>query len=295
MLSGVSLVAGLIVGAAVLPVVGIAGVAARDAAKTFGSLPVPALGQMPQRSEILDSKGNLIAYIYPSGEGQKNNPIDRVPVTYSQIAPVMRQAIVAIEDSRFWQHGALDPRGTGRALISNIQHHQVQGGSTLAQQYVKNALELTATTPQQYFDARAESTTRKLRELRMAAVVEHQLTKPQLLAAYLSAAYYENGAYGIEVAAERYFSTSALRLNLDQSALLAGIVENPTAFNPVLFKLAARQRRNEVLKRMRQLGDITLAQAQAAEDAPLGLRMHNTALQSGCSSTSARNAPFFCD
>jgi len=295
MLIGISLVAGLIVGAAVLPMAGIAGVAARDAAKTFDELPVPALGQLPQRSEILDRKGHLIAYIYPSGGGQKNNPIDRVPVTYNQIAPVMRRAIVAIEDSRFWQHGAFDPRGTGRALISDLQHNAVQGGSTLAQQYVKNALILTATSPRQVQDATAPNTVRKLRELRMAAIVEHQLTRPELLAAYLSAAYYENGAYGIQVAALRYFSTTARHLTLDQSAMLAGLVENPFAYNPVAFPKSALQRRNEVLKRMRQLGYITLARAQAAQAKPLGLHMRNTTLQSGCISASARNEPFFCD
>src|SRR5712691_3394356 len=295
MLIGISLVAGLIVGAAVLPMAGIAGVAARDAAKTFDALPVPALGQLPQRSEILDRKGHLIAYIYPSGGGQQNNPIDRVPVTYNQIAPVMRRAIVAIEDSRFWQHGAFDPRGTGRALVSDLEHNAVQGGSTLAQQYVKNALILTATNQRQVQDATAPDTVRKLRELRMAAIVEHQLTRPQLLAAYLSAAYYENGAYGIQVAALRYFSTTAKHLTLDQSAMLAGLVENPFAYNPVAFPKSALQRRNEVLKRMRQLGYITLARAQAAQAKPLGLHMRNSTLQSGCISASARNEPFFCD
>jgi membrane peptidoglycan carboxypeptidase len=295
MLAALSLVAGLIAAAVVLPVAGIAGLAVRDTAKTFNSLPVPVLGQLPQRSEILDRSGHLIAYFYPSGGGSANNPIDRVPVTYDQIAPVMRQAIVAIEDSRYWQHGALDARGTGRALMSNLQHHAVQGGSTLAQQYIKNALELTATTPQQYQDAHSENTVRKLRELRMAAIVEHQLTRKQLLAAYLSAAYFENQAYGIQVAAERYFSTTALHLTLGQSAMLAGIVEYPSAYNPVLYPQAALQRRNVVLARMRQLHDITLAQAQAAEAAPLGLHMHNTALQSGCVSQSARQAAYFCD
>jgi membrane peptidoglycan carboxypeptidase len=295
MLIGMSLVAGVIVGAAVLPVAGIAGVAARDAAKTFDSLPVPVLGELPQRSEVLDNKSQLIAYIYPSGGGSKTNPIDRVPVTFNQIAPVMRQAIVSIEDARYWQHGAFDPRGTGRALVSDLEHNQVQGGSTLAQQYVKNALELTATNPVQEKAASAADTVRKLRELRMAAVVEHELTRPQLLAAYLSVAYFENQAYGIQVAAERYFSTTARHLNLDESALLAGVVENPSAYDPVTNPLAARLRRNQVLKRMRQLGHITLAQAQAAEAAPLGLHMQNTTLQSGCSSQSAKKKAFFCD
>ncbi len=295
MLAGLSLVAGLIVAAAALPVAGIGGVAARDAAKTFSTLPVPSLGVLPQRSEILDNKDNLIAYIYPSGGGEKNNPIDRVPVTFSQIAPVMRQAIVAIEDARFWEHGAFDPRGTGRAIVSDLEGTSVQGGSTLAQQYVKNALELTATTPQEYADAHANSPVRKLRELRMATIVSHELTRPQLLAAYLNAAYFENQAYGVQVGAERYFSTTAQHLDLDQAAMLAGMVEFPTAYNPVINPVAARNRRNVVISRMRQQHYITLAQAHSAQAAPLGLHMHNSALQSGCSSESARRGPFFCD
>jgi len=104
--------AGVLVAAITVPVVGITGVATRDAADTFNTLSVPALAQVPTRSEILDASGHLIAYWYPHN-------LYRIPVSYNQIAPVMRNAIVAIEDSRFYQHGAMDPRGTLRALVTD--------------------------------------------------------------------------------------------------------------------------------------------------------------------------------
>ena len=283
-----SAAAGLLVGAVLVPVVGALGVGVRNAATTFNTLSVPSLGQLPARSQILDARGHLIAYYYP-------NSIDRVPVSYDQIAPVMRNAIIAIEDSRYYDHGAFDIRGTVRAMVNDVKNTDFQGGSTLAQQYVKNALILTAKSQQQAQEASAPTATRKIRELRMAAIVTHDLTKQELLAAYLSVAYFENGARGIQVAAERYFSTTAKDLTLTQSALLAGLVENPSLYDPVVFPHNALGRRNQVLQKMYQQGYITGTQATAAEAAPLGLHMHNTTLQSGCTSHSARTTAFFCD
>src|SRR5436190_202729 len=150
---------------------------------------------------MLDRHGKVLAYYYSRG-------IDRVPVRYEQISPVMRQAIVAIEDSRFYQHGALDFKGTLRAIINNLEHKPVQGGSTLAQQYVKNVL-------------------------------------------YLS------------------------------------------AYNPINDKQTVLSRRNVVLQRMVQVGDITQAQADAAGRQPLGLNV--SAPQKGCTSRSVRYAAYFCD
>ena len=209
----------------------------------------------------------------------------------------MRQAIVAIEDSRFYQHGALDFKGTIRALVNNLQHKAVQGGSTLAQQYVKNVEILSAANPQAAFaNATMDTLGRKIRELRMAARVEHTMTRNQILTGYLNAAFFGNSAYGIEVAARRYFSTDASHLTLPQAAMLAGMVENPAAYNPLLggtFAKAALARRNTVLARMAQLGYITQAQAKAAGNQQLGL--NPSVPQSGCTSNSARYAAYFCD
>lgn len=288
MLAALSLAGGLLTAAATLPFAGIAGIATRDAARTFNSLPVAGLGQLPARSELLDSRGRLIAYYYPRN-------IYRVPVSFSQIAPVMRHAIIAIEDSRFYQHGAFDLRGTVRALISTLAGRQVQGGSTLAQQYVKNACILMASNPRQAAECAAVTVTRKVRELRIAANVLRRMTRPQLLAAYLNAAYFENHAYGIQVASRFYFSTSARDLSLTQAAMLAGLVENPAAYDPLHHPAAARDRRNQVLAAMAKVGYIPRAQAAAAAMEPLGLHVSFVPLQTGCISPAARKDAFFCD
>jgi membrane peptidoglycan carboxypeptidase len=290
-----SAVAGLIVGAIALPTVAVVGVMTKDGAATFTDLKVPNLAQLPRRSEILDSRGNVIAYYYPGGTAQNPGGIDRVPVSYNQIAPVMRNAIVAAEDSRFFQHGAIDPRGTTRALLSDLQGNSIQGGSTLAQQYVKNALVLTARTAQDREAATTDSLSRKIIELRIAANVEHQLTRQQLLAAYLNAAFFDNEAVGIQTASERYFSTTAAKLTLPEAAMLAGMVEFPDQYNPLVHPGNALNQRNVVLHRMQQVGYITAAQEQAAEAKPLGLHQHATALQAGCTAQSASDEPFFCD
>jgi len=279
--------AGVLVAAVVVPAVGLAGMTARNTATKFNTMATPELGQIPVRSEILDRHGKVLAYYYSRG-------IDRVPVRYEQISPVMRQAIVAIEDSRFYQHGALDFKGTLRAVINNLEHRPVQGGSTLAQQYVKNVLYLSAPNPQKAFASATDQTVaRKIRELRMAVRVEHTMSKNQVLAGYLNVAYFGNSAYGIEMAAHRYFSTDASHLTLPQAALLAGVVENPAAYNPINDKQTVLSRRNVVLQRMVQVGDLTQAQADAAGRQPLGLNI--SAPQRGCTSTSVRYAAYFCD
>jgi len=286
-LAGLAVAAGALVAAVAIPAVGLTGITVRNTAKNFNAMSTPELGQIPVRSEILDRHGNVLAYYYGRG-------IDRVPVSYAQIAPAMRQAIVAIEDSRFYQHGAIDFKGTIRAVINNLQHNAVQGGSTIAQQYVKNVLYLSAPDPQAAFaGATRETIGRKIRELRMAVRVEHQMSKNQILASYLNVAYFGSSAYGVEVAAERYFSTGASRLTLPQAALLAGLVENPTAYDPLTNPKTALARRNLVLQRMAQVGDITPAQAGAADRQPLGLSPSMP--QSGCTSSSARYAAYFCD
>src|ERR1700729_2804317 len=119
-IAGMSVVAGLLVSAIALPLVGGVGMVTRQVSDTFNNLQVPALAQLPSRSEILDSNGKVIADYYP-------NHIYRVPVSYNQISPYMRQAIVAIEDDRFYQDGALDPRGSLRALITDFTGGQGQG------------------------------------------------------------------------------------------------------------------------------------------------------------------------
>jgi membrane peptidoglycan carboxypeptidase len=288
LLAVVALAGGLLTAGATLPFLGAAGIATRDAARTFNALQVAGLGQLPARSELLDSSGHLIAYYYPRN-------IYRVPIAYNQIAPVMLDAVIAIEDERFYHHGALDLHGTIRALTTTLSGAGTQGGSDIAQQYVKNACILAAQTPTQVAACTEETVARKLRELRVAANVMRRMNRHQLLAAYLNAAYFDNQAYGIQVAAQFYFSTPARSLTLIQAAMLAGLVQNPAAYDPTQHPVASINRRNLVLRKMAQLGYIGWARAAWAASQPTGLHISSVPLQTGCLSDAARSAAFFCD
>ncbi len=287
-LAVMSVVAALLLAATAVPVIGAVGVAARDLANTFNTLPVGKLGLAPARSTIYAADGQVITYLYP-------NHIYRVPVPYDQIAPVMRNAIVAIEDSSFFQQGALDPRGTLRALLHNTGGSGLQGASTLAQQYVKNVRVLQATTEGQLHAATFPNLQRKVQQLRLAAAVEHEMSPDDLLAAYLNVTPFDNNAFGIQVAAEVYFSKPASQLTLPEAALLAGIVQAPTTYDPVTNPVNALQRRSEVLTRMWQLHYVSKAVALATEKSPLGLKMSPAPLNTGCASPQASQEAFFCN
>lgn len=288
-----SAIGGVLVAGIFLPLVGGVGLAARKASDSFTGLSSKLPGTLPERSEVLDAAGHPLAYLYGHVYGNAQDVVDRVPVGYNQIAPVMQRSILAIEDSRYYQHGGMDFKGTARAAFDDVSGRSVQGGSTIAQQYVKNVLILSAKTPQEAQLATQENLGRKLRELRYAVATSQQMSKNQLLASYLNVAYFGEQAYGVQVAAQRYFSTTAAKLTLPQAALLAGLVEDPAAYDPMHHPQAATARRNIVLARMAQLPSltgVTPAQAAKAEKAPLGLRMNFP--PNGCSSA---YAPFFCD
>ena len=196
---------------------------------------------------------------------------DRIPVSFGQISPEMRKAIVAIEDRRFWQHGGVDYIGIFRALGSDISSGSVaQGGSTIEQQLVRNLY----LSPQQTLG-------RKLTEGCLAVQLARKWTKQRILAAYLNDIYFGQQAYGVEAAARAYFGIRASRLNLQQAALLAGMPQAPSAYDPLVNPDAARARRNEVLKAMLQNGDITHLQYRGAVASPLGLHPGKAPLPAG--------------
>ncbi len=261
-----SALGGVLVAAMVVPVVAATGIVVRNTADKFSTIAVDS-NSLAQRSAIYDREGNLITYVWgvDLGDGMTYaNGIDRQPVTYNQISPNMLTAIVAIEDDRFWQHGALDVKGTIRALVNDLEHKPIQGGSTLEQQYVKNVLVLQDLDNQAAQQAdTADNLNRKLDQLRMAVQVAHTMTKQQILAGYLNDSYYGNGAWGIEAAAETYFNTTAAKLTMTQAATLAGIVENPTAYDPINNPAAALTRRNTVLARIAATNPSALSPAAA--------------------------------
>ena len=285
MLLVVSLVAGVLAAGLALPVVGAAGAVARNSAQSFDTLPSDLqTPPLPQTSVILAADGSVIARIYSE---------NRIVVPLKSIAPVMQHAVVAIEDSRFYEHGGVDIHGALRALAANLQSGSVQeGASTLTMQYVRNVLVVSAQTDAERAAARAVNTGRKLREMRLAIGLETKWTKAQILEGYLNIAYFGAGAYGAEAAARRYFSTSAAKLTLSEAATLAGIVQQPVAFDPLLDPAAAQQRRDVVLDRMLQLGDITQAERDAAAAIPMAQMLKPRQVANGCTTS---GAPFFCD
>ena len=183
----------------------------------------------------------------------------RILVETNEIAPIMQQAIVAIEDKRFYEHRGVDMRGIARAVWADISNKSVvQGGSTITQQFVKNSCVTTART-----------ISRKLKEAALAWQLEQHWSKLRILTAYLNTIYFGNGAYGIQRAAQTYFNTTASRLTLPQAALLAGIPSDPSRFDPVTNPKAARARRLEVLRTMYAQGEITSRDLQRAGQTPL--------------------------
>src|SRR5436189_767341 len=175
----------------------------------------------------------------------------RILLRSDQISPLMKQAIVAIEDKRFYEHRGVDVRGIMRALWADMRGGgAVQGGSTITQQFVKNA-----------YTKNQRSIARKLREAALAWQLEQRWSKDRILTAYLNTIYFGNGAYGVEQGAQTYFHHGAGpgRLTLAEAALLAGIPEDPAAYDPATNQRAARQRRNLVLREMLDQGDITQA------------------------------------
>jgi membrane peptidoglycan carboxypeptidase len=244
------------------------------------NLTVPPL---VQPSQILDARGNVIATLV----GDQYREV----VPLSQVPMVMRQAIVDIEDARFYEHPGVDPKGMLRAFIVNRQNGTVsQGASTITQQYVKNVLIQSATTPAEREAATAQTVDRKLREARYALYLDQHMSKDDILAAYLNIAYFGDGAYGIQAAAKRYFGVDVAQLTLPQAALLAGLVKNPTAYDPIQHPAAAAERRNLVLDAMRKYGHITAAQLDTAHSAPVALHVQQRSADSCADSA----APFFC-
>jgi membrane peptidoglycan carboxypeptidase len=276
-------VAGVLTGLIVLPLACTTGVGARDTALWFQSVPADLrTPPLPQRSKILATDGSTLATFFFE---------NRVEVRLEQVAPILRRAVLAVEDSRFYDHGALDSQGTMRALLQNLQAGKVtQGGSGITQQYVKNLLSELATTDADRRAALEVTPARKVRELRYAVALERRMSKDQILQNYLNIAYFGDGAYGIEAAARHYFAKSAARLGLAEGATLAGLVRYPHAYNPRLHPDAGRARRDVVLGRLAALGWISRPQADAAAREGLRLRVRHT--PNGCVTSSA---PFFCD
>jgi penicillin-binding protein 1A len=205
-----------------------------------------------ENSYILNFDGSRNLAVLRGGE-------NRVIVASDDIAPVMKQAIVAVEDRRFFDHRGVDARAIARAFWADIRNQSVvQGGSTITQQFVKNV-----------YIKNQRSIGRKLREAALAWQLEQQWSKEKILTEYLNTIYFGNGSYGVEQASRVYFGHSAKALTLPEAALLAGIPTDPTRFDPKTNPRAAAERRDLVLSMMRDQGLISEVEYSAGLEAPL--------------------------
>ncbi|HVV77418.1 MAG TPA: penicillin-binding protein [Mycobacteriales bacterium] len=283
LLGAASIVAGVIMAIALLPIVGGAGLAARSVTNAFDKLPADLIVKpAPQVSRVVAANGQTIATFY--SQDRFNVPLSSIPVQ-------MQRAIIDIEDVRFYEHGGLDFKGTLRALLRNGATGTVtQGGSTLTQQYVKNVLLENARTKAQRLAATEDTLARKVREARYAIELEHKLTKNEILQRYLNIVYFGDGAYGVGAAARHFFNESVTKLTLPQSALLAGLVQSPEAYNPRYYPATATDRRNTVLAQMLKYHSITQSQYDDAIATPIQLDIHQQ--PNDCVSS---KYPYFCD
>lgn len=281
----VSILGGLLAAGLIVPITGMATTTGTAMVQSLDSLPAELeTPPQPERSKLLNRDGSVLAYFYDQ---------NRIYVKKDKIAPIMQQAQIAIEDNRFYEHGAMDLRGTLRAMVSTSQGN-TQGGSSLTQQYVRMVLVENA---EEKNDAAAKAAAtentlaRKIRELRYAIAVEKKFSKDEILERYLNMAYYGDGAYGVEAAARHYFGVSAAKLELPQAAMLAGLVRNPVATNPRKHPQLALERRNNVLDRMHELGLITTEEADEAKATKFDQKKIKD-YRLGCANS---EFPFICD
>lgn len=282
-----TVIIGLLIAVALAPLASLSGVAIAKTSEAMES-DVEELeeGNIPGVTTIRDSEGNNMAYLF----NQRRHPVEA-----DEISQSMKDAIVSIEDHRFYEHEGVDFQGNFRALATNLLAGGVsQGASTLNQQYVKNYLLLVdAETDEERQAATEQSITRKLREIRLAAEIDRTLEKDEILANYLNLVPFGNHAYGIEAAAQTYFGVSANELTLPQSAMLAGMVQSSEYLNPYTNTEEVLKRRATVLQSMVANGYITQAEADEANTDSLGVLDSPATLPNGCIGAGDRG--FFCD
>ena len=284
----IAVLAGCVVAGAAVPASALAGWAFDHAGVSWDDLP-EAL-RNPARIEA--------SYLYASdGKTVLTTFYDqnRRDIRLADVAPAMREAVVAAEDTRFYEHGGVDLKGILRAAVANGTSGDVeQGASTLTMQYVRNVLKNDPSLTQEERDAATVvSTGRKIREMRYAVTVEQRLSKDEILERYMNIAYFGHGAYGVYAAAHTYFSKDPSALTLSESALLAGLLQSPEADNPVNGDQArALQRRTYVLQALVGTGTITAAQAATADAEKLALKPGGSPNDCTAATTSTG---YFCD
>src|ERR1044072_4588351 len=204
------------------------------------------VGEMPERSTVYDVDGKIYSRLAGA---------NRLKVSLSEVSPQFIAALLAREDTRFYDHKGIDWRGVSRALVRDVFSMSAkEGASSLTQQLARNSLPLGGRT-----------FSRKLLEAMVALRIEREFTKQQILELYVNRIYFGSGCYGVETASQAYFGKNASKLNLSEAALLAGLIRSPNRFSPLKNPEGAAAQRNAVLDRMIRLKKISHGQAEAAK------------------------------
>jgi membrane peptidoglycan carboxypeptidase len=284
------LVGGVVLAAAVYPIAAVGGLGAKAGAERFGELPANFTTVPPaQTTYVYAADGRtLLTSFYE--EHRRYIPL-------AQMSQTIQHAIVAAEDARFYHHHGVDPRGILRAFVANRENGEVaQGASTITMQYVRASLRDSAQTPAEVQAATEQTTTRKLREMKLALELEKQLSKQEILERYLNTAYFGHRAYGIFAAAQVFFSKRPADLSVVEAATLAGLVKAPSEYDPAAKNGAqAMERRNYVIDRMVDLKYVSRVDADAAKQQPIRLKL--TDPPNDCVSVPRKYSywGFFCD
>lgn len=293
-------IGGVLSAALVMPAIGATSALTDTSVRLFEDLPTE-LEQVPlsERSQILAADGTLLANFYDQ---------NRIIVALDQISPHMINAVVDTEDRRFYEHGGVDLAGMGRAIMTNALTDETQGASTLTQQYIKNTLiqaalqiEDEAERAQAIADAREadgwEGYARKLQEAKLAVTLEQEMTKDEILQGYLNIAQFGASVYGVEAAAQHFFSISAKDLNYLQAATIAGVTNSPTEYDPERNPEVSQGRRDIVLANMLREGHITQEEYDSGIATPLvdTLVIGQTRLGCMTAEQAIPGSGFFCD
>src|SRR5256886_11577546 len=217
-------------------------------AQTFD---MKSVGEMPERSTVYDVDGKIYSRLAGA---------NRLKVSLSEVSPQFIAAVLAREDTRFYEHKGIDWRGVLRALTRDILSRSAkEGASSLTMQLARNSLPLGGRT-----------FSRKLLEAMVALRIERDFTKQQILELYLNRIYFGTGCYGVETASQAYFGKNASKLNLSEAALLAGLIRSPNRFSPLRNPDGAKNQRNAVLDRMVALKKLSPPDAGEAKKEKIG-------------------------
>lgn len=284
------LIAGVVVAAVAYPLAAVGGLGAKKGADIINAMPTTLNVKPPaQTSYVYASDGTTLLTMFYE-EHRKYVPL-------SQMSPYIQQAIVASEDTRFYEHNGVDPKGIARAFVANHQGGGVaQGASTLTMQYVRMAQRDGAETPLEVQEATEQTSARKIREMRLALAIERQYSKEEILERYLNSAYFGHRAYGIFAAAEVFFSKSPKDLTLVEAATLAGLVKAPTEYDPATQdQAAATARRNYVLDQMQKMGYLSPQDNEANKKLPIQLKLSTPPNDCVSVPQNLNSWGFFCD